>query len=158
MWKPALKDLCSCTRPLVYIFTNLSILTHMFMLKLSLQLTMSTEQYSYLLVYIPLDLRILLFLPVLHAQLTLNSSACLHTHTPTYLKINLPVHLDAFLQLTMKTYPSAQLFICISTCLQTHSTYLFILKFSFQPTSNIYLSIHRHTHPPPWCIILPVPG
>ena len=32
----------------------------------------------------------------------------------------------------------------------THSsTYLFILKFSFQPTSNIYLSIYRPPPPPP---------
>lgn len=67
---------------------------------------------------------------------------CWSMYLQTCPKMNLPLHLDALLRLTMKTYISNQLLVNMSMDAPVHHTYLFILMPSLLLTAKIYVYTH----------------
>ena len=132
---------------------------------LSFQLNKMTYLSNQLFLYMPTEVSVhhlFIFLPVYHAHLPANSSACPHTHRATYPKLNVAAHFDAFLPANHENLP-------VDSTARPHthgcnrfSFYLFILKLSFRLTANTYLPTHlRHyistapLPPPPHTHTLP---
>ena len=124
---------------------------------LSFQLNKMTYVSNQLFLYMPTEVSVhhlFIFLPVYHAHLPANSSACPHTHRATYPRLNVAAHFDAFLPANHENLPVDSTAHPHTHGCNRFSFYLFILKLSFRLTANTYLPTHlRHyvstATPPP---------
>ena len=115
---------------------------------LSFQLNKMTYLSNQLFLYMPTEVSVhhlFIFLPVYHAHLPANSSACPHTHRATYPKLNVAAHFDAFLPANHENLP-------VDSTARPHthgcnrfSFYLFILKLSFR----LHTTYPQPPPPPP---------